>query len=485
MAGYDLPRKLWAGLAGMAVLTVLVAVAFILMGLGQEVTAVLVAHGGENGTREVTSLLVGRVLVAAGVALILALPVGAYLSRRLVMPLGWLADGAERIAAGEEVVSLPTGTGGEVGRLARAVRDLDEHARSSTEDQRLDRHRLATVLAGMVEGVVAVDAKDRVVHMNAAARRILRSPPGEMLGRRVWELTRVIAVSEVLAEAREASTEVSREATVTEGSRGQVLQLLAAPLNAPDGEPAGAVVMLHDITDRRRLEEARTAFVANVSHELKTPLTAIAVLVETLLEDDGLDTSTRQRFLTKIRDQGTRLTAMVRDLLDLSRLESGEIHREFEPLDLRSTIRHAMSGLQTEADRRGVQVEVLLPERPLVMIGDDRALGRMLTNLLENAIRYTPAGGSVQVRAALDDGRVVIELQDDGIGIEERHHERLFERFYRADEGRSREVGGTGLGLSIVKHVVVAHQGQVSLRSAPGEGSTFRVSLPAGADENG
>ena len=464
----------------MTVFGVLVTVVFSLTGLDAEVAAALSAHGDESGTRPVTALLARRVLVGAGVALILALPAGIYLSRRMTAPLGWLADGAERLAAGEEVVSLPTGAGGEVGQLARAVRHLHEHARSRAEDLRLDRNRLATVLASMVEGVVAVDAHDTVVHMNAAATRILRAKTGKMIGRRIWEMTRVLAISEVLAEAREATGEISRETTVTEGSREQVLQLRAAPLKAPDGEPAGAVVMLHDITDRRRLEETRKDFVANVSHELKTPLTAIAVLVETLLEGQDLDTSTRQRFLAKIRDQGSRLTAMVRDLLDLSRIESGEILAQFEPLDLRSTIRNAMSGLQTEAERRGVQVEASLPDHPLIMTGDQRALGNMLTNLLENAIRYTPAGGSVQVRAALDDGQLVIELQDDGIGIEERHHERLFERFYRADEGRSREVGGTGLGLSIVKHVVVAHHGHVSLRSAPGEGSTFRVTLPAG-----
>jgi two-component system phosphate regulon sensor histidine kinase PhoR len=299
-----------------------------------------------------------------------------------------------------------------------------------------------------------------------------------MVGRRVWELTRIRAVSEVLAAVLARSGEVIREVRVVEGPREQILQLHAAPLSTGLGDPAGAVVVLHDITTERRLEETRRDFVANVSHELKTPLTAITALVETILDDDQMDPSVRARFLAKVRDQCARLTAMVRDLLDLSRIESGDIRPEFAPVDLRRTIRQAVSGVQEEAERRDVALTLELPAQPVKIMGDERALGRMLGNLLENAIKYTGKGGHVVVAATVTGGEVVVEVQDDGVGIEERHHSRIFERFYRVDLGRSREVGGTGLGLSIVKHVALAHDGRVGLRSSPGEGSTFQVVLP-------
>jgi two-component system phosphate regulon sensor histidine kinase PhoR len=455
-------RHLWAVLAGGMLVGVLVTVAIVLMGLEPDLAGILMR----------------RVLMGVAAACVLLVPLSLLLTRRLTAPLRRLADGSRRIVAGDQNVSLPIGAGGHLGQIARAVRQLDHDARANTEKLRLDRNRLATVLSFMVEGVVAVDSEDRIVHMNAAAARILRSSSGDMTGQPVWELTRVRAISQVLAQARESATPVAREATVQEGAQEQTLQLKAAPLSFADGELDGAVVVLHDISEQQRLEATRREFVANVSHELKTPLTAIAALVETLLDDEDVDLHTRRRFLSKIQDQGVRLTAMVGDLLDLSRIESGGIQAEFQQLDLRPTLSQVVGSLQLEADRRGVQVNVSLPDHPLILSGDERSLGRMLGNLVENAIRYTTAGGVVQVQADLVEAEIQVKVQDDGMGIEEVHQGRIFERFYRVDKGRAREAGGTGLGLSIVKHVVMAHHGSVSLRSSPGEGSTFLVTLP-------
>jgi len=471
-------RKLFVGFVGVILVAVLVAAVVALAGLEAELGTVL-GIGANAGTSRAVSLLVFRRLLAAtGAGLLAALVLGFLLARRFAAPLGRLATGAEDLAAGRAEASLPATAGGEVGRLARAVRQLDDSARASTETLRTDRNRLGAVLAGMVEGVVAVDREERVVHLNQSAARILRCPAGEMAGRRVWELTRIRAVSEALGAAMAQSQEVTREARVVEGSREQILQLHAAPLSTGMGDSAGAVVVLHDITHQRRLEEARREFVANVSHELKTPLTAITALVETILDDDQMASSMRERFLTKVRGQCARLTDMVRDLLDLSRLEAGDIRSEFQLLDLRRAIRQAVNGLEEAAASRDVEMTLNLPPDAVQIMGDERALARMLGNLLENAIKYTGGGGRVVVGAAITEGEVVIEVQDDGPGIDERHHGRVFERFYRVDTGRSRDVGGTGLGLSIVKHVALAHGGRVGLRSAPGEGSTFQVVLP-------
>jgi two-component system phosphate regulon sensor histidine kinase PhoR len=222
----------------------------------------------------------------------------------------------------------------------------------------------------------------------------------------------------------------------------------------------------------------RRDFVANVSHELKTPLTAIRGLVETLLDDQGMPQGTQQRFLEKIRDQSTRLSALVVDLLTLARIESNEQGLERRPLDVRRVARECAGRFSAIASERGLALDAELPGGPAFVRADEESLRQIVDNLLDNACKYTPGGGRVAVRVVESPGEVALEVQDTGIGIEARDQQRVFERFYRVDKARSRELGGTGLGLSIVKHLSLALGGRVSLDSAPGRGSTFRVHLP-------
>ena len=240
----------------------------------------------------------------------------------------------------------------------------------------------------------------------------------------------------------------------------------------------GAVVVLHDVSRLERLETVRRDFVANASHELKTPITAIRGLVETLIDDKEIAPETQERFLTKIRDQSGRLSAIVTDLLTLSRLEAESGDSRYTPLDLREPVLASAQALTPAAEEKGIVLETQLPDVRVEVAGDNEALGQVVTNLLDNALKYTPKGGKVWVRLTSQSGNAVLEVQDTGIGIEPRDRERIFERFYRVDKARSRELGGTGLGLSIVKHIVLAHNGKVSVDSTPGTGSTFRVSLP-------
>ncbi|MFQ5670721.1 MAG: ATP-binding protein [Acidobacteriota bacterium] len=481
MGRASLSRKLFASLACAVLAALLAACLFVLAGLETDLARALHGAAPADASRTAARLLVRRLLSGAGVALVLALTLALYLARRLALPLERLARGAEALSRDGSAVPLPTDRDDDVGRLARAVERLDASARESLETLRTDRNHLLAILAGMVEGVVAVDAGELVVHLNAAAARILRCSATDGVGQRIWELTRVRAVSETLAAALQQGQAVSREANIVQGTDSQILELHAAPLGGGAGGPAGAVVVLHDITNLRRLEEVRTQFVANVSHELKTPLTAITALAETLLDDDCMEAATRMRFLAKVRDQCARLTAMVGDLLDLSRLESHDIRAKFQVVDLRQTVRQAVECLRTEAEQKGVLVLEEAPASAVLLCGDETALSRMLENLLENAIKYTPAGHHVRVRAGETGAEVFVEVEDEGIGIDRIHHARVFERFYRVDQGRSRDVGGTGLGLSIVKHVALAHGGRVTLSSAPGQGSLFRVILPAAA----
>jgi two-component system phosphate regulon sensor histidine kinase PhoR len=286
-----------------------------------------------------------------------------------------------------------------------------------------------------------------------------------------------VEVSEALGDAMRQNRVRVSEVRIPTPQKDQVIQLTATPLRDAGDEIGGAVVVLHDVSELRALEAVRRDFVANISHELKTPLTAIRGLVETLIDDDAMDRDTHDRFIEKIRDQSTRLTSLVSDLLTLSRLESGPGGLRFEPMDLRETVAESCRTQVHAAETKHVALSSGLPENPVTIEGDAEAMRELVDNLVSNAIKYTPSGGRVNVRLFAENGHAVLEVADTGIGIPPEEQTRVFERFYRVDKARSRALGGTGLGLSIVKHVALAHGGSVSLRSAPGRGSTFRVQL--------
>jgi two-component system phosphate regulon sensor histidine kinase PhoR len=228
----------------------------------------------------------------------------------------------------------------------------------------------------------------------------------------------------------------------------------------------------------RQLETIRRDFIANISHELKTPLTAIRGLVETMIDDKEMDPATHDRFLEKVCAQSNRLTTLVSDLLTISRLESDGADRDFRLFDMREPLNESIGALRSVADSKRITLEYVLPEDPVGISGDAEALRELADNLVGNAIKYTPSGSRVKISLSCDGGWATLDVEDDGIGIAPSDQNRVFERFYRVDKARSRELGGTGLGLSIVKHVALSHGGNVSLRSALGEGSVFRVQIP-------
>jgi two-component system phosphate regulon sensor histidine kinase PhoR len=263
-----------------------------------------------------------------------------------------------------------------------------------------------------------------------------------------------------------------------------VLEVNAAPLRGAEQETIGAVVVLHDVTQLHKLEGIRRQFVSNVSHELKTPLTAIRGFVETLLDAEAeIDVATRRRFLERIRLQTSRLSALVTDLLSLSRIEStgGDVERR--QVDLRAPLMESVRALRPAAEARRLAIELDLPPRPVVVNGEEESLRQAISNLIDNAIKYSEEGGPVWVRLRQEGWQAVFEVEDRGVGIEEQHHERIFERFYRVDKARSRDLGGTGLGLAIVKNVAQAFGGEVAVESRSGEGSIFRMKLPLAVSE--
>ena len=294
----------------------------------------------------------------------------------------------------------------------------------------------------------------------------------------IWEVTRISQVCDILSRTLRSGRDVKDELRLATRSQDRVVEMLASPLLDGEGELVGAVVVLHDVSDLHRLQTVRRDFVANASHELKTPIAAIRALVETVIDDQSMRSSDQAHFLARIRNQSMRLSSLVADLLTLSRLESSPGGPELRPIDLRESFKGAVQALLPTGEDRGITVHTEVPNNPVQVLGDPEALGQLTTNLLDNAIKYTGRGGHVWVRLKTGNGQAVIEVQDTGMGIAPQDQSRVFERFYRVDKARSRELGGTGLGLSIVKHIAAIHQGRVFVESTPGIGSTFRASFP-------
>jgi len=416
------------------------------------------------------------VLLGATVAALVALGLGFLFARRVTLPVLQMAVAAESIAAGNYEKQVEISSRDELGSLARAFNVMTQNLRTSIATINADRGKLTAILGSMVEGVVAADLDQRVMHMNAASGRMLEVDPERALGQPIWEAVRVREVSEAISEALRRGQLVHRVVRLP-GSPDRILDMHAAPLDSGSGAQAGVVLVLDDVTQLRRLETMRSDFLGNVSHELKTPVTAIRALIETVLDDAQMPESTRHRFLRKVRSQTERLSSLVSDLLSLSRFESETDALEIESIDLRNPVRASIRALATSSATKGIELRPNLSSEAARVLGDAEALQQAVGNLINNAIKYSQ-GKAVDIRVETSGEEILVEIEDDGVGIEQRHLERIFERFYRVDKARSRELGGTGLGLAIVKHIALAHSGRVSVDSTPGVGSVFQLRLP-------
>ena len=369
----------------------------------------------------------------------------------------------QRAAAGDELADLADAVGGMVSQLGQTIHTLTD-----------ERNRSAAILGSMVEGVAVVGGDERILYCNQAFEQILELPQGSSQGKKLVEGLRqadlVTAVRQVLPGGDEVTGEVE-VGTV----RRRSFSVTAAPVRA--AEASSAVLVLHDITELRRLERVRRDFVANVSHEFKTPLTAIQGFAETLLGGALDDKANRKRFVEIIREHARRLARLTDDLLKLSRIEAGRLDLESRPVSVAGLVNGCVETARLKAESRGLRIVVELPEGLPPVRGDAVQLDEVLQNLIDNALQYTPSGGRIDVTAYSNGHEVIFTVADTGIGIPESDLERIFERFYRVDAARSREAGGTGLGLSIARHIVDAHGGRIWVESAVGQGSRFRFSI--------
>jgi two-component system phosphate regulon sensor histidine kinase PhoR len=414
------------------------------------------------------------ILIGTATAAILAW----LLARHIARPIAVLERTAHEMADSTERRRAPIAGDDELAALARALNTLADRLEQRVDEMRAERAKLSAILGGMVEGVTAVDAEERVLHLNGAAVDMLGIDDPDVVGRPLVEVTRIPEICELVATTLRSGEKATRETAIRRGTETVVVQLEAAPLRNGDDSVRGALLVMHDVTELRRLESMRRDFVANVSHELKTPLTAIKGIVDTIVEDPYMPDDTRHRFLEKVQRQVDRLGNLVSDLLVLARIESWKPGEEMLAIDLRQPVHESCNHLAVSAAQKKLRLEVALPDRPVSVRGESESLRQIVDNLLGNAIRYTPENGEIRVALVERDGNAILSVRDTGIGIAAEHLDRIFVRFYRVDKARSRELGGTGLGLAIVKHVALAHGGAVSVQSRIGVGSTFTVRIP-------
>lgn len=431
-----------------------------------------------SALQEADRRLRGRTAAAALLIALLTLSCGFWLARRVTRPLEELEQLADGYARGQ--LDLPRTQVGsiEVERVAdamqRMARELDRRIGALVAE----RNEQEAVLSSMVEGVLAIDADERVMALNPAGAELLEVGSQSALGRTIHEVARNADLQAFVTETLGADNVLERTVTL-HGDTSRFIQLHGAPVRNAKGDRIGAVVVLHDVTRIRRLETMRSDFVANVSHELKTPVTSIKGFLETLLGGAMDDPANARRFLEIAARQAERLGAIIEDLLVLSRIdqEAGQQLIEKTPMSIEPVVEGAVEVCRFKAEEKGVVLRVECQPGLAAPI-NGALVEQALVNLIYNAIKFSNSKSTVEVEATTEDGYVILRVRDQGTGIDSEHLPRLFERFYRVDKARSRALGGTGLGLAIVKHIAQSQGGTVDVVSTPGSGSTFTLRFP-------
>lgn len=437
------------------------------------------------------SRLKQHLLLALGAAILAALVLSIWLAHSITSPLSDVAAAAHQLSLGPQPSHIQTTAQDEVGLLASALNHLTDRLHTKIAELSEDRAQLLAVLTSMVEGVMVLDYRGHVLQVNPALERMFGISRVEARGRPCTDLFRHQQLNELVTVILRSPAHHQEEIVLP--LTGRCLQIEASPAGGNRENEASVVLVFHDITELRRLEKIRKDFVANVSHELRTPLTSIKGYVEALIDGAKDDPDASTAFLDIILKQSDRLNLIIEDLLELSKIESGSISFKEEPIEMKSLVERALSVVKPIADKNRHHLTTAIDSGLPAVAGDEGRLGQVLTNLLDNAIKYTPAGGTITVGAKLAPPHgsakslaraVDISVADTGIGIPEQDRPRVFERFYRVDKARSRELGGTGLGLAIVKHIVEGHGGYVWVEANHPRGSRFVVRLPIAPDRH-
>jgi len=423
-----------------------------------KINGVVYISGSLNGIYETLSdvnlILLSATLFAVGITVVL----GYILSKTITDPIKEVTKYAQKMAEGNFDVTIKIKSNDEIGKLGEMFNFLSLRLKQTLNDIQGEKNKIEAIIRFMTDGVVATDAKGKIIHYNEAAEKILNV-----------KLELGMPIEGILNLEKE-------DAVATMNCGNKVLTVNIAPLKN-NQQIEGYVYVLHDITEQHKLDTMRREFVANVSHELRTPLATIKSYVETLLYSD-VDTEYSKRFLKIIDSEADRMTRLVKDLLLLSKMDSEGSNLKLEHKNLNEVVIYVINRLSIEAHKKNQKLIVDLQEAPRQVYIDKDKMEQVIVNLVTNAIKYTPENGMIKVITEYDENFASFIVEDNGIGIPKEDLPRIFERFYRVDKARSRELGGTGLGLSIVKQIVELHKGEVSIESEVGRGTIVRVKLP-------
>nr|MBC7244191.1 HAMP domain-containing protein [Chloroflexota bacterium] len=420
-----------------------------------------------------TARLHQSILLVAIAASVVAAFLALLIVERTVSPIRRLTSEAEQMAGGDLSVSVTPVTRDEIGQLGRAFNRMAAQLREKMTALEEEKNLFATVQAYMADGALIVDGAGRILLINAAAARLLGTTEKEAMGRSFAQIVRHHRIIELVRRSQDDGQE--QEDTVEMYRQGPFLRVIVTPIRG--GGKAGILVILQDLTQIRRLETIRRDFVSNVSHELRTPLASLKALVETLRDGALDDKEAALRFLNRMETEVDALTQMVKELLELSRIESGQVPLQLTSAAVAEVVLPPVERLRPQAERAGLHLSVTIPSALPPVHADIERVQQVITNLVHNAIKFTPSGGQVEISAEVVGQEMVISVRDTGMGISAEDLPRIFERFYKADRARSGE--GTGLGLAIAKHIVQAHGGRIWAQSeGEDQGSTFSFTLP-------
>ncbi|MCF8010244.1 MAG: cell wall metabolism sensor histidine kinase WalK [Clostridiales bacterium] len=411
-------------------------------------------------------------------ALLLTVLVTRVVSKQLTEPVGQLTKFARRFSRGDFKYRAPISSRDEIGELAGTLNTMAETIEEKVKQIYEGKNKLETVLTNMISGVIFVN-KDGIVELvNPAARKFTSFTENEMTTGLPYDIVlKNSGLLSAISKALEKGKVVEEEIKISQDKENE-LEVIVSPISDDSGYPSGVVVVLHDITQIRKLEKMRTEFVANVSHELKTPVTSIKGFTETLLDGAINEESTCREFVEIIDKESGRLQSLVEDLLELSKIESKQVNLEFETADVCKIASDVVTRLKGKVQNNGLKIKQKYPCYPVFAKVDRNLIEQVLVNLVDNAVKYNVRDGKIEIVINTEGNFVVVWVRDTGIGITPEDVDRVFERFFRVEKARSRILGGTGLGLSIVKHIVDAHGGIVGVNSKPEDGSDFFFTLP-------
>lgn len=392
-------------------------------------------------------------------------------------PIARLSEITKRIAEGDFSQVIIRKSGSEVGDLERSVEEMSNKLAEMFKKVDIERGRRNAIFAGMKEGVLVTDMSGNIKYANPAIEKIFGRNADEMGGMTPREALFNNEISDLIEKSRAHGIEIEEKIQIYSPVNAN-FSVYCGPVKDPKGEILGFICVLHDITQLKMLEQYRSEFVANVSHELKTPLTAIRSYVETLLNGAIDDRENNRRFIENIDKHAKNLSSLIDDILEVARLETGRNAGEFKTFILKDVLKKCLDVVDDKAKKKGLNISAGCAE-DLIVKGVEEHIYRVLLNVIDNAINYTDSGGNINISCTGSKDNITISVKDTGIGIPEESLPRIFERFFRADTARSRESGGTGLGLAIVKHIIELHKGSISVKSEIGKGSEFTLTFPA------